>query len=110
MGTAKICSGNGDTSRAPSLCLCSLCFNLIFRFKRTGKRDEIFLATKFGYRPPRIDGTPEYVREAIQKSLTRLGVDSIDLYYAHRVDSTVPIEVRLKIMPSSACSMSTTCT
>jgi aryl-alcohol dehydrogenase-like predicted oxidoreductase len=64
-----------------------------------GRRDEVVVATKFGnVRDPdnpasrRIDGSPEYVRTACDASLTRLGVDHIDLYYQHRVDKTVPIE------------------
>jgi aryl-alcohol dehydrogenase-like predicted oxidoreductase len=65
-----------------------------------GRRDEVFLATKFGIklitdedRPRReIDGRPEYVREACDASLQRLGVDHIDLYYQHRVDPRTPIE------------------
>jgi aryl-alcohol dehydrogenase-like predicted oxidoreductase len=67
-----------------------------------GRRDEVFLATKFGIRiepgeeggPPRrsINGTPEYVREACEGSLRRLGTDHIDLYYQHRVDPRTPIE------------------
>ena len=63
-----------------------------------GRRDEVVLATKFGNerRPDgswvRINGTPEYVRSACDASLQRLGVDTIDLYYQHRVDRTVPIE------------------
>src|SRR3954465_5308653 len=63
-----------------------------------GRRDEAQLATKFGNeRNPdgswvRINGTPEYVRQACDASLQRLGVDHIDLYYQHRVDRTVPIE------------------
>jgi aryl-alcohol dehydrogenase-like predicted oxidoreductase len=64
-----------------------------------GRRDEVFLATKFGIRlepgdPPRrsIDGSPAYVREACEGSLQRLGVDHIDLYYQHRVDPRTPIE------------------
>ncbi|KAI0266183.1 NADP-dependent oxidoreductase domain-containing protein [Gloeopeniophorella convolvens] len=64
-------------------------------FKRTGKRNEIFLATKFGANPPSgriIDCSPEYVKQAANKSLERLGVDYIDLFYAHRADPTVPIE------------------
>ena len=60
-------------------------------------RDRVFIATKFGNvtRPDGsrgIDGRPEYVREACDASLKRLGVDVIDLYYQHRVDKTVPIE------------------
>ena len=62
-------------------------FTLTYRFKRTGKRDEIFIATKFGAGSPSgkiIDGSPAYVKEACQKSLEKLGVDQIDLFYAHR--------------------------
>jgi aryl-alcohol dehydrogenase-like predicted oxidoreductase len=57
------------------------------RFKRTGKRSEIFIATKFGAGSSSgkmIDGSPAYVKEACNKSLERLGVDYIDLFYAHR--------------------------
>jgi aryl-alcohol dehydrogenase-like predicted oxidoreductase len=63
-----------------------------------GRRDEVVLATKFGNVRSTdgaflgIRGTPEYVREACDASLKRLGVDHIDLYYQHRVDNTVPIE------------------
>ncbi|KAF8492232.1 NADP-dependent oxidoreductase domain-containing protein [Russula emetica] len=64
-------------------------------FKRTGKRNEIFVASKFGAGSSSgkvVDGSPAYVKEACQKSLEKLGVDQIDLYYAHRADPTVPIE------------------
>ncbi|KIL64883.1 hypothetical protein M378DRAFT_162750 [Amanita muscaria Koide BX008] len=64
-------------------------------FKRTGKRDEIFLATKFGITlgaKKNITGDPEYVKAAFEKSRQRLGVDVVDLYYLHRADTTVPIE------------------
>jgi aryl-alcohol dehydrogenase-like predicted oxidoreductase len=63
-----------------------------------GRRDEVVLATKFGnVRDERgnslgIDGSPEYVHKACDASLERLGVDHIDLYYQHRVDTKVPIE------------------
>jgi aryl-alcohol dehydrogenase-like predicted oxidoreductase len=62
-----------------------------------GRRDRVFLATKFGIqRTPdgksRICGRPDYVREACEASLQRLEVDCIDLYYQHRVDPAVPIE------------------
>jgi aryl-alcohol dehydrogenase-like predicted oxidoreductase len=63
-----------------------------------GRRDEVVLATKFGnVRAPDgaslgVRGDPEYVREACDASLQRLGVDRIDLYYQHRVDPKVPIE------------------
>ncbi|ARB44571.1 aldo/keto reductase [Alloalcanivorax xenomutans] len=64
-----------------------------------GKRDQVFLATKFGIvRDPSdphargINGSPGYVRESVEGSLRRLGVETIDLYYQHRVDPQVPIE------------------
>jgi aryl-alcohol dehydrogenase-like predicted oxidoreductase len=63
-----------------------------------GRREKVVLATKFGnVRGPDksfrgIDGRPEYVRQACDASLKRLGVDRIDLYYQHRVDPKVPIE------------------
>jgi aryl-alcohol dehydrogenase-like predicted oxidoreductase len=61
-----------------------------------GRRQGVVLATKFGNlggRGGRIaDGRPEYVVEACEASLRRLGVDTIDLYYQHRVDPAVPIE------------------
>ncbi len=62
-----------------------------------GRRDEVVLATKFGnQRQPdgsrTVNGRPEYVREACDASLGRLGTDYIDLYYQHRVDATVPVE------------------
>ena len=59
------------------------------------RRDEVVLATKFGNvmgSPGTINGRPEYVREACEASLRRLGVDTIDLYQQHRVDPEVPIE------------------
>jgi len=64
----------------------------------SGRRDDVVLATKFGNeRAPDgtrlgVNGKPEYVRSACDASLRRLGVDHIDLYYQHRVDTTVPIE------------------
>jgi len=64
-----------------------------------GRRDQVFLATKFGIRlepsdtaARSVDGRPEYVIAACEASLQRLGVDHIDLYYQHRVDGEVPIE------------------
>jgi len=63
-----------------------------------GRRDEVMLATKFGNERRedgtfvRVNGEPEYVRRACDASLERLGVDHIDLYYQHRVDTTVPVE------------------
>jgi len=64
-----------------------------------GKRDEVVLATKFGIvRDPKnpnvraVNGKPEYVKSACEASLKRLGVETIDLYYLHRVDPNTPIE------------------
>jgi len=63
-----------------------------------GHRREVVLATKFGnVRAPDgtslgVNGRPEYVKQACDRSLRRLGVDEIDLYYLHRVDPSVPIE------------------
>jgi aryl-alcohol dehydrogenase-like predicted oxidoreductase len=63
-----------------------------------GRRDEVVLATKFGnVRGPNgeflgVNGRPEYVKQACEGSLKRLGIDVIDLYYQHRVDRNVPIE------------------
>ncbi len=66
----------------------------------SARRDEVFLATKFGIKLIKdddlvnrvIDGSPEYVRQACDSSLERLGTDHIDLYYQHRVDRKTPIE------------------
>jgi len=62
-------------------------------FKRTGNRDKIYLATKCGIAPSGANGTREFIREQINTSLERLGVDYVDLYYLHRVDPKTPIEV-----------------
>ena len=72
-------------------------------FTRTGFRDDIFLATKFAG-IVNADGSfvvrndPEYVKEACAKSLKRLGVETIDLYYCHRVDGKTPIEKTVQAM------------
>lgn len=67
-------------------------------------RDKIFIATKFGFRfknneagPSNsantyFDGSPEWIKQAIDNSLQRLKIDTIDLYYAHRIDPNVPVE------------------
>jgi aryl-alcohol dehydrogenase-like predicted oxidoreductase len=66
-----------------------------------GRRDQVVLATKFGHvnkgtwadgKGYDIDGSPAYVKRAAEASLRRLGVETIDLYYQHRVDPKVPIE------------------
>jgi aryl-alcohol dehydrogenase-like predicted oxidoreductase len=70
-----------------------------------GKRDGVILATKFGIvRDPAnpqkrsVNGKPEYVKQACEASLKRLGVEHIDLYYQHRVDPDTPIEETVAAM------------
>lgn len=72
-------------------------------FKKTGKRDDILIATKFGVKigPSREmteHSDPEYVHSACEKSLKRLGIETIDLYYCHRVDNKTPIEKTIEAM------------
>lgn len=60
-------------------------------------RNKIFLATKFGFRyradgTTYFDGSPAYMKTAVEASLKRLRIDTIDLYYAHRVDPAIPVE------------------
>ena len=67
-------------------------------------RDKVFIATKFGFRQKDdsnafpgasgsyVDGSPAYIKIAVEKSLKRLNIDTIDLYYAHRIDPLVPVE------------------
>src|SRR5687767_13062310 len=68
------------------------------------RRDEVVLATKFGNERREdgswvgVNGKPEYVKRACDASLERLGVDTIDLYYQHRVDPEVPIEETIGAM------------
>ncbi|CAG8129808.1 unnamed protein product [Penicillium salamii] len=72
--------------------------------RRSQNRDDIFLATKFALQYDIAAGTqtihsdPDYVKTACDKSLQRLGVDSIDLYYCHRVDGVTPIEKTIQAM------------
>jgi len=67
-----------------------------------GRRDRVLLATKFGRTfgggSRGVDGRPEYVRAACDASLKRLGVETIDLYYQHRVDPSTPIEETIGAM------------
>jgi len=69
-----------------------------------GRRDQVVVATKFGFQrnadgtPVGINGRPEYVRQACDASLSRLGVEAIDLYYQHRVDPDTPIEETIGAM------------
>ena len=64
-----------------------------------GRRDSVVVATKFGIvRDPNdplrrgISGAPSYVRASCEASLKRLGIETIDLYYQHRIDRSTPIE------------------
>jgi aryl-alcohol dehydrogenase-like predicted oxidoreductase len=70
-----------------------------------GRRDKFFVATKFGIvrdpeNPDRrgVDGSPAYVRRSVEGSLKRLAIDTIDLYYQHRVDRKTPIEETVGVM------------
>ncbi len=73
-----------------------------------GRRQDIFLGTKFAVRKDsegnvgmnglRIDSSPEYCKQAIEKSLRRLGVEYVDIYYVHRVDKKTPIEKTMQAM------------
>jgi aryl-alcohol dehydrogenase-like predicted oxidoreductase len=70
-----------------------------------GRRDRFVIATKFGImRDPKnpdkrgFNGKPEYVRQSCEASLKRLGIDTIDLYYQHRVDTSTPIEDTVRAM------------
>lgn len=64
----------------------------------SSNRDKIFIATKFGFKATEdgksstFDGSPAYMKIAVEASLKRLKVDTIDLYYAHRIDPNVPVE------------------
>ena len=60
-------------------------------------RDKIFIATKFGFRRREdetnyFDGSPAYLKTAVEKSLQRLKIETIDLYYSHRIDANIPVE------------------
>lgn len=64
-----------------------------------GKRDQVFIATKFGIVRDKtnpnargVNGSPDYIRQSVEGSLKRLGVEMIDLYYQHRIDPQTPIE------------------
>jgi aryl-alcohol dehydrogenase-like predicted oxidoreductase len=73
-------------------------------------RDKVFIATKFGFRQKEnagsypgapgsyFDGSPAYMKAAVEKSLRRLNIETIDLYYAHRVDPNVPVEEMIGAM------------
>jgi aryl-alcohol dehydrogenase-like predicted oxidoreductase len=76
---------------------------LLGRFLREVPRDSVVVATKFGFRIGSdgirgVDSTPENVRRACDASLQRLGLETIDLYYQHRVDPNVPIEETVTAM------------
>jgi aryl-alcohol dehydrogenase-like predicted oxidoreductase len=70
----------------------------------SANRSKVFIATKFGFREKEgnsaypgtagsyVDGSPAYLKSAVEQSLKRLNIDTIDLYYAHRIDPNVPVE------------------
>ncbi|KAM0446050.1 hypothetical protein ACHAO4_009495 [Trichoderma viride] len=66
------------------------------------KRENVFLATKFGIIPEKgsikVDSSPEYCRQALDKSLKRLGLPFVDLFYIHHLDKVTPIEKTIKVM------------
>ena len=68
--------------------------------RNPGKREKIFLASKFAFRfldgQLSIDSTPEWARQACEKSLSRLGVSYLDLYYVHRFDKKTPVEKTMR--------------
>lgn len=68
-------------------------------------RDKVFLATKFGLRydnknilANKVDGSPKYLKKAVEQSLKRLNTEFIDLYYLHRIDPNVPVEETIGAM------------
>lgn len=94
--TAKYFSGNG--THIPTLTGNIVARNdgaFPLRFKRTGKRDQVFLATKFGFVGAGfdIDGSPKHAKESAEASLKKLGVDYIDLFYLHRCVICVSVTV-----------------
>jgi len=70
----------------------------------SANRDKVFIATKFGFRQKEqstdmpggagtyVDGSPAYIKQAVEQSLKRLKIETIDLYYAHRIDPNIPVE------------------
>ena len=112
------CADIYGTSTLRPLSCARLCLIIVLRntilaevtlgkwFAETGRRGEIFLATKFGSRDPegkynggsRPVSAPSYITHALARSLQRLGTDYIDLYYQHRVDPDVPIELVLETL------------
>ncbi|KAF8594741.1 Aldo/keto reductase [Ceratobasidium sp. AG-I] len=67
-------------------------------FRRTGKRDQVCGVHRSFTAPDGPCGTPEYVKECIEESLQKLGIDTIDLYYVHRIDKNTPIEITMKAL------------
>ncbi|KFA55146.1 hypothetical protein S40293_08678 [Stachybotrys chartarum IBT 40293] len=71
-------------------------------FRHTGKRDEIFLSTKFGFTIGAsglgVDSSAAYCKKACSESLRRLGIDSIDLYYMHHANPKTPIEETMRAL------------
>ncbi|KAI8012477.1 hypothetical protein LOK49_LG06G02049 [Camellia lanceoleosa] len=83
---------------------------LLGKALKGGMRDKVELASKFGIiytdEKAEIRGDPGYVRAACESSLKRLDMDCIDLYYQHRIDTRVPIEITVHHPPSLSLSLS----
>ncbi|TVU13694.1 hypothetical protein EJB05_37114, partial [Eragrostis curvula] len=91
---------------------CNACRGMLGQALQGGVREKVQLATKFGvslpdsksddpaYEGMEVRGDPAYVRAACEASLRRLGVDCIDLYYVHRIDTRVPIESLSTLVPT----------
>lgn len=82
--------------------------DVVQALKEGGLREKVQIATKFAIRhvDGKMDvcGDPAYVRSACEASLKRLDIDCIDLYYVHRIDIRVPIEVTVCLSSISLCS------
>ncbi|PPQ82541.1 hypothetical protein CVT25_007150 [Psilocybe cyanescens] len=67
-------------------------------FKHTGKRDNIFIATKIGFSRAGTNNDPEFLRAGLENSLKNLGIDTIDLLYIARIQRSIPIEKTIAVM------------
>ena len=111
LGKVLINSLSLSLSLSPSLTFLYCYHRFLLQALKGGLREKVELATKFGVKvvdgKREIRGDPAYVREACEASLKRLDVDCIDLYYQHRIDTRVPIEltVSFKLILTSSISI-----